>query len=87
MRLPAWKSARVSGGALILEFRPEVTPPNLILRIIDVELRRFGGARRTRLLSPLPMATAAAIASAGLQAPEIAPDRVLESLLGLEHVE
>jgi len=77
----------IRGGSLLLEFRPEVSAPNLILRIIDVELGRFGGARRTRLLSPLPMATAAAIAAAGLQAPEIASDRVLESLLGLEHVE
>jgi hypothetical protein len=77
----------VTGGTLLLEFRPAVTPAHLIRSIIDVELRRFGGACRTRLLSPLPMATAAAIAAAGLQAPEIASDRILESLLGLEHVE
>jgi hypothetical protein len=33
------------------------------------------------------MATVASIAAAGLQAPEIASDRILEALLGLEHVE
>jgi hypothetical protein len=70
-----------------VEFRPDVTPPALLLRIIDVELGRFRGARRTQLLSPLSMRTAAAIAAQGLQAPEIATDRILESLLGLEHVE
>lgn len=77
----------VLGPQLILEFRPDVTHTELILRIIDVELRRFGGSRRTQLLTPLPMAAAAAIAAGGLQAAEIASDRILESLLGLEHVE
>jgi hypothetical protein len=76
-----------SGNSLLVEFRPDMTPANLIARIIDVELRRFGGVRRTRLLSPLPMAAAAAIAAQGLQAPQIASDRILEALLGLEHVE
>ncbi len=75
------------GTRLILEFRPDVTQPALINRIIDVELRRFGGARRTELLTPLSLATAASIAADGLQANEIAPDRILEALLGLEHVE
>lgn len=75
------------GSQLILEFRPDVTHADLIIRIIDVELRRFGGARRTQLLAPLSMATAAGIAAQRLQAPEIASDRILEPLLGLEHVE
>jgi hypothetical protein len=77
----------VLGTNLIVEFRPDVTHADLIVRIIDVELRRFGGARRTQLLTPLPMATMAAIAARGLHAPEIASDRILEPLLGLEHVE
>jgi hypothetical protein len=77
----------VAGSRLIVEFLPGVTQPALIVRIIDVELRRFGGIRRTHLLTPLPMETAAAIAAHGLQAPEIAPDRILEPLLGLERVE
>lgn len=77
----------VLGSQLVVEFRPDVTHADLILRIIDVELRRFGGSRRTSLLTPLPTWVAAAIAARGLQAPEIAPDRILEPLLGLEHVE
>ncbi|HKU68214.1 MAG TPA: hypothetical protein VJP85_10595 [Candidatus Baltobacteraceae bacterium] len=75
------------GERLILEFRPDLTPAGLLVRIIDVELRRFRGSRRTQILTPLSMRTAAAIAADGLQAPEIASDRILESLLGLEHVE
>ena len=76
-----------TGGELVVEFRPDVTQAGLILRIIDVELARFASARRTRLLSPLPANVYAAIAAEGLQAPQIASDRILESLLGLEHVE
>lgn len=76
-----------AGSELIVEFHPDVTHADLILRIVDVELRRFGGSRRTRLLTPLSMAAAAAIAADGLRAPEIACDRILESLLGLEYVE
>jgi hypothetical protein len=75
------------GSQLLVEFEPEVTPPALIMRIIDVELRRFGGSRRTQVLTPLSPRIAAAVAAQGLQAPEIASDRILETLLGLEHVE
>jgi len=75
------------GTRLFLEFRPDVTPAGLIARIIDVELRRFGGSRRTQLIGPLSMRAAAAIAADGLHAPEITSDRILEPLLGLEHVE
>lgn len=75
------------GPCLVVEFAPDVTPVALVSSIIDVELRPFGGARRTQLLTPVPAATLAAIAAQGLQAPEIASDRILESLLGLEHVE
>ena len=74
------------GTRLFLEFRPDVTPAGLLARIIEVELRRFGGSHRTKLISPLSMRAAAAIAADGLQAPEIAADRILESLLGIEHV-
>lgn len=77
----------VNGPRLLLEFRPDVTPASLVMRIIDVELRRFSAARHTVLLSPLSDSIAAAVAAGGLQAPEIAPDRILESLLGLERVE
>lgn len=77
----------IDGRRLIVEFRPDVTPAALVMRIIDVELRRFGGVRRTQLLTPLTIRAAAAIAADGLQAPEIASDRILEPLLGLGHVE
>jgi hypothetical protein len=58
-----------------------------VTRIVDMELRRFGGVRRTELLSPLPGDVIAAIAAQGLQAPEVASDRILEMLLGVERVE
>jgi hypothetical protein len=43
--------------------------------------------RRTELLAPLPEDVVAAIAAQGLQAPEVASDRILETLLGVERVE
>lgn len=74
-------------GALVVELRPAVTHPNLLIRIVDVELKRFSGSRRTYLLSPVPAGVMAAIAADGLQAPEIGPDRILEMLLEKAHVE
>jgi hypothetical protein len=76
-----------SGKHLLLEFRPDVTPALLVRSLIGVELRRFNSSHRTEILTPLPVSVAAAIAAQGLQAPEIASDRILESLLGLEHFE
>jgi hypothetical protein len=76
----------VSGSAIV-EFRPELTSPSLILHLVDVELRRFHGYRKVALLNPLPAPAIAQIASAGLQAPEIAPDRILEALLEQSGVE
>jgi hypothetical protein len=75
------------GKELLIEFRPDVTSVRLVRALIDVELRRFASAHRTQLLSPLPESVAAAIAADGLQAPEIASDRALESLLGVERLE
>jgi hypothetical protein len=74
-------------GVLIVEFRPSLTQPSLVLRIVDVELERFHGYRRTQLVAPLPVELVARIAADGLQAPEITTDRILESLLGRAHVE
>jgi hypothetical protein len=68
--------ARASGA--ILEWDPAVTPVPVIIDLIDVELRRFRSPRRAELLAPLPPSLAARIAADGLQAPEIAPQRVLE---------
>lgn len=80
-------SCEVAGSKILIELRPSVTQPSLVLRIIDVELGRFKGHRRTQLLSALPMELVARIAAEGLQAPEIASDRILESLLEAAHVE
>jgi len=77
----------LAAGAAIVEFRPELTPPALVLDLVDVELRRFHGHRKVSLLNPLPAAVVAQIASAGLQAPEIAPGRILETLLEQSGVE
>lgn len=74
-------------GALVVEFRPRLTHPDLVTRIVDVELKRFSGSRCTHLLSPVPMDVMAAVAAGGLQAPEIGPDRILELLLEKAHVE
>ncbi len=78
---------RRAGSQLLVEFRPSVTSALFILELVDVELQRFHGYRRTQLLSPLPVSVVTQIAAQGLQAPEIAPDRVLEELLGAAGVE
>lgn len=68
-------------GGVILEWDPNVSDPELILGLVDVELRRFASGRTIELLSPLPPATVAKIAAQGLQAPQILPNRVLELLI------
>ncbi|HZY96635.1 MAG TPA: hypothetical protein VFE35_05995 [Candidatus Cybelea sp.] len=68
-------------GGVILEWDPTVSSVELVLGLVDVELRRFASGRTTELLSPLPPASVAKIAAQGLQAPQIAPDRVLELLI------
>jgi hypothetical protein len=76
-----------AGKVIVLEFRPSVTRAAVVLRLADVELARFNGCRQTQLLAPLAAETIALIAAEGLQAPEIAPDRILESLLEAARVE
>lgn len=49
--------------------------------MIGVEMRRLGGSRRTRMLTPLPLEAAAAIAASGTSSPNISPERVLEKLI------
>lgn len=80
-------SCEISGSQVVVDFRPAVTQPAMLLRIVDVELQRVRGIRRITLLSPLTVTVATAVAATGLQAPEIATDRVLESLLEAAHVE
>jgi hypothetical protein len=70
-----------SDGGIIVEWDLDRTPAAIVLGLIDVEVRRFRAGRRTELLTPLPLAWWTRIASDGLAAPEIAPDRVLEALL------
>lgn len=74
-------------GLAIVEFSPARTSPALVTALADAELRRFSGHRRTELLSPLTADAYARIAADGLKSPEIAPDRILESLLGTADVE
>ena len=49
-----------------------------VVGTIDVELRRFSSGRTAELLSPLPPDVVAAVASRGLQTPQITRRRILE---------
>jgi hypothetical protein len=66
-------------GGVVVEWNPSVTEPRVIMGVVDVELRRFGGGRTAELLSPLPPALTAGIAANGLQTPQIEPKRILEA--------
>ena len=68
-------------GTLAVEWDMSRTAAPIMMALIDVELSRFGGGRSTRVLAPIPLAWSTDIAARGLQAPEIAPGRVLEELL------
>lgn len=67
--------------ALEIEWNPEPASAASVMAIVDLELARLACGRTTILLSPLPLEVWTRIAGEGLQAPEIAPDRVLEALL------
>jgi len=71
-------ACRPCEGGAIVEWDPEITGAELVLNLIDVELRRFASGRRSELLAPLPPALAASIAARGLQTPQITPERILE---------
>jgi hypothetical protein len=68
-------------GGLAIEWDPQRAAAAVILGLVDVELRRFNSGRTAELLSPLPPESLARIAADGLEAPQIAPERVLEMLL------
>ena len=72
---------------VVIEFQPARTMPSIVLNVVDVELRRFHGYRKVTLLNPLPAEILAQIAASGLQASEIAPGRILETLLEQSGVE
>jgi len=77
----------IAGNAFIVEFQPARAAPALVLNLVDVELRRFRGYRKVTLLNPLTPEILAQIAAGGLQASEIGPDRILETLLEQSGVE
>jgi hypothetical protein len=66
-------------GGVILEWDPDVSRAELVLGLIDAELRRFASGRTAEVLTPLPKSTIAKLASEGLQAPQVRLDRVLEA--------
>jgi hypothetical protein len=68
-------------GGVVIEWDPQRSSSSVVLGVVDVELRRFNSARTAELLSPLPPASLARIAADGLQAEQVAPDRVLEVLI------
>jgi hypothetical protein len=68
-------------GGIIVEWDLDRTSAAIVLGLADIEVRRFRSGRHTELLSPLPLEWWTRIASVGLAAPQIAPDRVLEALL------
>jgi hypothetical protein len=69
-------------GGVIVEWDPRVTRADVVLGLVDVELRRFASGRTAELLSPLPDSLVAQVAAEGLDAPQIEPNRILE--LGIE---
>jgi hypothetical protein len=74
-------SCEASNGRVILEWNPARTKTALVFSVLDAELRRFASGRTAQLLAPLPEAIAAQIAAEGLETPEIASNRVLETLV------
>jgi hypothetical protein len=74
-------SCEASNGRLILEWNPDRTKTALVFSLMDAELRRFASGRTAELLAPLPESIAAYIAAEGLGTPEIASNRVIETLL------
>ncbi len=68
-------------GGIVIEWDPQRVSAAVVLGLVDVELQRFNSGRTAELLSPLPPESIARIAADGLEAPQIAPDRVLEMLL------
>jgi hypothetical protein len=74
-------ACRPCEGGAIVEWDPAVTPIGIVLRLMDVELRRFNSGRTAELLSPPAPAVLAQIAASGLRAPEIGEQRILELLI------
>ncbi|HKU81241.1 MAG TPA: hypothetical protein VJP76_03650 [Candidatus Tumulicola sp.] len=69
------------GGGVAIEWDLDATSAGVVMGIIDVELARFTSGRSAELLAPLPPHWVTRIAAGGLRAPEISPERTLETLL------
>lgn len=72
---------RRSESSIVVSWDPSRSAVRLVMAAIDAELRRYNASRRTELLVPLSEERLAQIAAQELGAPEIAPDRILETLL------
>ena len=80
------RSCERAGNAVVVEWDLNVTSARMVLDLCDVELARFQSGRVNTLLTPLSDASWTKIAAEGLNAPEIAPNRVLETLIEEHHV-
>jgi hypothetical protein len=74
-------ACRLCPQGAIVEWDPDSGGIEIIMKVVNVELRRFHSGRRAELLSPLTQVLSAKIAASGLKAPEIAADRILELLI------
>lgn len=73
-------------GSVLVELAEKRTSLDVILALVDVELRRFGNAaRRVHCLSPLPVQFQACIAARGLAVPGIDSSQILEVLIERSH--
>lgn len=73
-------------GSVVVEWDLDVTPLDVILNAVDVEIDRFRARRVNALLTPLPLAWWTRIAAIGLHSPDITAQRVLEEQLEVHGV-
>jgi hypothetical protein len=74
------------GDGAVVEWDLDVSPFEIVLNLVDLEIDRFHAARVNALLTPLPLAWWTRIAATGLHAPEITAQRVLEEQLEVHGV-
>jgi hypothetical protein len=74
------------GDGVLVEWDLDETGPDVVMNLVDIEIDRFRAARVNALLAPLPLSWWTRIAAAGLRAPEITADRVLEEQLEVQGV-
>jgi hypothetical protein len=66
---------------LVVEWDPGRASATVIMTLVDVELQRFAATRTAELLTPLPETVVTQICAEGLAAPEMSPERILETLV------